>query len=1236
MLNTENIKKIKYGNTTRYTFGHAREIIDLPYLLEIQKDSYNRFIKEGIGEALEEFSPITDYSGKAEVYLLDYTLEPEPKITIAEAKRKSTSYSVALKVKVRLVIKETGEVIEQEVFLGDVPYMTNEATFIFNGIERVVVSQLVRSPSAYYSRTIDKTGKELYNCTLIPTRGSWLEMEQKEKDPNYIRVCLDKGGKIGLGVFLKCFGFTRDQILDIYGNNEIMRATLDKDAVETQHDALIELSKKTRPSEIPSAEATKQFIFSQFFSTQYYNLGKVGRFKVDKKLDLATRSLGLVAAEDIKTKKEVLVKAGETITKEVASTFARNGINEIVVMADGKPHKMVGNNRVRVSEIVKCNEAELGITEKVHYPTLMELIKDLKTREEKVEAIKEHAKDLVGTTLFMDDILGCVSYFLDLNAGIGEIDVVDHLCNRRIKGAGELLQDSFRSGMNKLVNAVKETLQSHDLTDITPSQVVNARPINRAFKDFLASHQLSQLMDEMNPLSSLAQKRRLSAVGPGGIKKDRATDEVRDIHHSHYGRICVVETPEGGNIGLINSLATYARVNEYGFIETPYRVVDKEKGIVTNEVVYLMADEDENCYIAQAIEPLNPDGSFVNNHIACRHLDTIVEVSKDMVDYVDVSPKQLISVPTACIPFLENDDTPRALMGSNMQRQAVPLITTETAMIGTGLEHKIALDNGAIIVAKNAGTVTSSDATHIEVTTDDGFVDKYDLIKFTKTNQESCNNQKPIVKTGQKVKKGETLADGYSTKNGELALGKNMLIAFMNWEGYNYEDAILLSERLVKEDVYTSINLKEAEVKCRSTKLGDEEITRDIPNLGEEALKDLDENGIIRIGAEVKPGDILVGKVTPKGETEPTPEERLLRAIFGEKARDVKDTSLRVSHGISGVVVDVQVFSRKNKDDLETGVNMMVRVTIAQKRKISVGDKMAGRHGNKGIVSRILPVEDMPFMANGQPIDIVLNPLGIPSRMNVGQVLEVHLGLVAKALGINIATPAFDGVKESDIRELLKENNFPENGKIQLYDGRTGEPFENPVTVGYMYYIKLEHMVNDKMHARSTGPYAYVTQQPLGGKAMFGGQRFGEMEVWALEAYGASKLLQEMLTVKSDDVEGRYNTYKAIVEGLPLPEPSVPEAFKVLIKELQGLCLDVRLLTDQNKEFKLSDLNADSTESFSEVTKPREEQKEIELEFDETNNENNENADLDTDEDLDSLFDESALFDDFGDDDDEE
>ena len=790
------------------------------------------------------------------------------------------------------------------------------------------------------------------------------------------------------------------------------------------------------------------------------------------------------------------------------------------------------------------------------------------------------------------------------------------------------MQDAFRSGMNKLSNAVKETLQSHDLNDISPSQVVNARPINRAFKDFLASHQLSQLMDEMNPLSSLAQKRRLSAVGPGGIKKDRATDEVRDIHYSHYGRICVIETPEGPNIGLINSLASFARINEYGFIETAYRVVDKQKGVVTNETVYLMADEDENCYIAEAKEPLNADGSFVNKRVVCRYKDTVLEVDSDMIDYMDVSPRQLISVPTSLIPFLENDDTARALMGANMQRQAVPLIRTEAPIVGTGMEHKIALDNCAIIVAKNNGIITYVDGNTIELTTDDGDVEKYELTKFVKTNQESCINQKPIVKKGQKVKKGETIADGYSTNGGELALGKNMLIAFMNWEGYNYEDAILLSERLVKEDVYTSITLKEEEVKCRTTKLGDEEFTRDIPNLGDDVLKNLDENGIIRIGAEVKPGDILVGKVTPKGETEPTPEERLLRAIFGEKARDVKDTSLRVPHGISGVVVDIQVFSRKNKDELETGVNQMVRVTIAQKRKISVGDKMAGRHGNKGIVSRILPVEDMPFMANGQPIDIVLNPLGIPSRMNVGQVLEVHLGLVAKALGIKIATPVFDGVKENDIRELLVENNFPENGKIQLYDGRTGEPFENPVTVGYMYYIKLEHMVNDKMHARSTGPYAYVTQQPLGGKAMFGGQRFGEMEVWALEAYGATKLLQEMMTVKSDDIEGRLATYKAIVEGQPLPEPGMPESFKVLIKELQGLGLDVQLLNEQGKEFALSDLSADTIETFAEVTKPKEDVKDIELDFDTELPETSLEEDLESDEDFDNIFDESALFDD--------
>ena len=1228
MLNTKNIKKVKYGNNVRYTFSKAKEVIEVPYLLEVQKNSYKKFIESGIGEVLKEFSPISDYSGKADIYFLDYQLEPRPKLSKEETKRKGGHYSVALKVKVRLVIRETGEAIEQEIFLGDVPFMTDEATFIFNGIERVIVSQIVRSPSVYYSYNIDKTGRKIYNCTLMPTRGSWLEIEQREKEPNYMRVALDKGGKIGLGVFLKCFGFTNEKLLDIFGNNEMMKATLEKDGIDTQAEALIELSKKTRPSEIPSVEATKQFIFSQFFSTQYYNLGKVGRFKIDKKLSLGNRLVGLTSADDITVKKEVLVKAGDVFTKETAWKVQNAGINEVWVLVDGKRHKMYGNNRVKLSEVIKCNEKELGIDALVYYPVLEELLKDNKTKDEKIEAIRSSVEDLIGSTLTIDDMLATVSYFLDLNVGVGSIDVIDHLANRRVRACGELLQEAFHSGMLKLSTAVKESLQAHDLVDITPSQVINARPINRAFRDFLANHQLSQLMDQMNPLSGLAQKRRLSAVGPGGIKKDRATDEVRDIHYSHYGRICVVETPEGSSIGLINALATYARINEYGFIEAPYRIIDKEKGIVTNDVVYLMADEDENCYIAQAVEPLNEDGSFVNDYIACRYQDTIVSVHKSKVDYMDVSPKQLVSVPASLITFLENGEGARALMGCNMQRQAVPLLRTEAPIVATGMECVVARDNGSIIVADENGVVTSVDARHITITHDDGTQEYHELTKFTRTNQESCINQKPIVALGQKVKKGECLIDGYSTSGGELALGRNMLIAYMNWEGYNYEDAILISERLVKEDIYTSICLKECEVECRTTKLGDEEFTRDIPNLGEDVLKDLDERGIIRLGAEVKPGDILVGKVTPKGETEPTPEERLLRVIFGEKARDVKDTSLRVPHGVEGVVVDIQVFSRKNKDELDTGVNMMVRVTIAEKRKISVGDKMSGRHGNKGIVSRILPVEDMPFMANGQPVDIVLNPLGIPSRMNIGQVLETHLGLVAKSLGIKIATPAFDGVKESDIQQLLIENNFPANGKIQLYDGRTGEPFENPVTVGYMYYIKLEHMVSDKMHARSTGPVTYVTQQPLGGKSMFGGQRLGEMEVWALEAYGASKLLQEMLTVKSDDVEGRYATYNSVVYGTPFPEPGVPQAFKVLLKELQGLGLDVKLRNQDNKVFELTELQADDVATFSEVTKPKQETQDIDIEFD--NLEQTENIE-NTDDEYDQIFDESALFDDIED-----
>ena len=1229
MLNNSEIKKIKYGNNIRYTFGKVKEVSQVPYLLEVQKNSYKKFIEEGIGEVLKEFSPISDYSGKADVYFLDYKLEEVPKFSKAETKRKSGHYTVPLRVNTRLVIKETGEIIESEVFLGDVPYMTDEGTFVFNGIERVVVSQIVRSPSVYYSKHIDKTGRDLFACSLIPKRGSWLEIEQRDKEPNQLKVTLDKGGKISLGIFLKCFGHTNEDILGFFGDNEMIKAMLEKDPYDNQHDALVEVSRRTRPSEIPSAEATKQFIFSQFFSPQYYNLGDVGRYKVDKKLSLTNRISGLIAAEDIKIKQKTLVKEGEIISKEQAYQIQNDGVNTVWVLVDGKKHKIYGNNRVKLSEVLKCNERELGIKHDVYYPVLKELLKQGKTKEEKLELVRENVDSLIGSTLTMDDMLATISYFLDLNVGLGSIDNIDHLSNRRVKGAGELLQDALRSGMNKLSNSVKETLQSHDLNDITPSQVVNARPINRAFRDFLASHQLSQLMDEMNPLSSLAQKRRLSAVGPGGIKKDRATDEVRDIHHSHYGRICVIETPEGGNIGLISSLASFAHVNEYGFIETPYRVINKEKKVVTNDIVYLMADEDEGCYIAQAIEPLDEKGGFVSERIICRHYDTVVEMPREKVDYMDVAPRQLVSVPTSLIPFLGNDDTARALMGANMQRQAVPLITTEAPIIGTGMEHQIALDNCAIMVARNSGVVKFVDANRIEIQADNGGIDVYELIKFFKTNQESCVNHKPIVKTGQKVKKGETIADGYATKGGELALGKNMLIAFMNWEGYNYEDAILISERLVKEDIYTSITLKEEEVKCRTTKLGDEEITRDIPNLGEEALKDLDEDGIIRIGAEVEPGDILVGKVTPKGETEPTPEERLLRAIFGEKTKDVKDTSLRVPHGINGVVVSIQKFSRKNKDELETGVNEMIKVTIAQKRKISVGDKMAGRHGNKGIVSRILPVEDMPFMANGQPIDIVLNPLGIPSRMNVGQVLEVHLGLVAKALGIKIATPAFDGATEKDISSLLEENNLPSNGKIQLYDGRTGELFENPVTVGYMYYIKLEHMVNDKMHARATGPYAYITQQPLGGKAMFGGQRFGEMEVWALEAYGASKLLQEMLTIKSDDTEGRLATYKAIVEGTQLPQPSVPESFKVMIRELQGLGLNVSLHNNQGNEFELIDLNRDNVDTFVEAVKARKQEiTDVELEFD---TEQTLEEDLEQSEDFDSIFDETALFDDLDD-----
>ncbi|NCB48109.1 MAG: DNA-directed RNA polymerase subunit beta [Clostridia bacterium] len=1236
-------KKTRYGKVERINFSKITEPIEMPYLIAIQKDAYKHFLESGIAEILEEFSPIVDYSGKAEIYFVGYTLDQTSKYSKMECKRKGITYSVALKARVRLVRKEDGEVVEQEVFLGDIPLMTDEGSFIFNGIERVVVSQIIRSPSAYFSKEQDKTGKWLFKGTIIPTRGTWLEVEQNAND--ILKVVVNRDSKVTLGVFLKCFGFTSNQIAEIFGNNPVVTNTLEKELQETQEEALIELSKKMRPSEVPSAEATYNFINSLFFTHQYYNLARVGRYKLNKKLSIATRITGETAFGDIKIDNKVVVKDGEIIGREIAKQIQNAGINDVWVRAktlkgefkmDGEKfisHKIVGNNRVDLSAIFPCNERELGILEKVFYPTLQKILKENKTKEARMEAIRENAKELMNFQLTMDDIIATFSYQLDLNDGVGEIDNIDHLANRRIATVGELIANAFRSGVNKLAGVIRETLQAQDLTTVSPSSIINARPINKALKDFLASSQLSQLMDQVNPVSELTQKRKISAVGPGGVKKERATAEVRDIHYSHYGRICAIETPEGQGIGLINSLATYSKVNEYGFLLSPLKVVDKVKGVVTNEVVYLMADEEENCCVAQAIEPTNEEGKFINERIVVRKKESVIEVGPNEVDYVDVSPKQLISAATALIPFLANDDTSRALMGSNMQRQAVPLIRTDAPIVASGMEHKIAVDSGAMVLCKKAGFVTYVSANEIRVKNDDGETDIYTLIKFAKTNQDTCENQKPNVIKNSRVEEGDVLADGFSTKNGELALGKNMTIAYMNWEGYNYEDAILISERLVREDLFTSITLKVEESKARSTKLGDEEITRDIPNLGDEVLKNLDENGIVRIGAEVRTGDILVGKVTPKGETELTPEERLLRAIFGEKAREVRDTSLRVQHGRGGIVVDVQVFTRKNKDELEPGVNMMVKVYVAQKRKLSVGDKMSGRHGNKGVVSRVLPLADLPYMADGTPVDVVLNPLGIPSRMNVGQVLEVLLGRIAKVLDWKVAVPAFDCIKENEIFKIMKDNDFEEDGKMVLYDGRTGEAFENRVTVGTMYMLKLDHMVDSKMHARSTGPYSLVTQQPLGGKAMFGGQRFGEMEVWALEAYGASHLLQEMITIKSDDVTGRNKTYEAIVKGYPIAEPGIPESFKVMIKEFQSLGLDIRILTEEKQEVSLSELASEDIETAPFTVKTKEPTQDIELNFDEKVaesliEENPENT-AETEDKLLEDFDEDSLFDDF-------
>ena len=1215
------VKKIKCGKNERYVFGNLDDKYPAPNLLSIQRETYQKFLDEGINEILNEFSPVVDYSGKAKLYFISSSLENSVKYSREECKRRGSSFTSALKVKAKFVV-EDAEPVEQEVFMGDIPLMTEEGSVIFNGIERVVVSQIVRSPSVYMTQ--DGTETSSIKAQIIPTRGMWLELEQGAND--IVKVVIDRSSKVTLGIFLKCFGYTNEEISKLFGNNRYIKNVLDKEPQTTQEEALIELSRKTRPTEIPSAESTRSYLNLFLFSDQYYNLARVGRYKFNKKLSIANRIVGQISADNIAIEDEVVVKAGEVFTREVARQIQDAGINEVWVDLNGNRHLIRGNNRVKLSKIFPCNEEELGILEEVYYPTLMQILKDNKTKEKRLKAIKENAKQLMITTLTIDDILASVSCYLDLLAGIGNIDNIDHLSNRRIQSVGDLFKNAFRSGVNKLCVGIKESLQGKDLNEVSPSQIINPRPINKALKDFVASSQLSQLMDQVNPLSSLTQKRKLSAVGPGGIKKERASAEVRDIHYTHFGRVCVIETPEGQSIGLITSLASYAKTNEYGFLETPYRKVDKETGIVSKESEYKMADVEDEFYIAQSIEPLTEDGKLLNERIICRYKNTVVEVPRKMVDYIDVSPRQFISPATALIPFLNNNETSRALMGANMQRQAVPLLKAEAPIIGTGMEAKIAYDCGAMTIAKKDGIVSYVSSSLIKIKTSSG-EDEYHLTKFTKTNQDTCVNQKPIVKHGEKVKAGDILADGYSTQNGELALGKNVLVGFMNWEGYNYEDAILVSERIAKEDVYTSITLKVEEIKSRTTKLGDEDITRDIPNLGEEALKNLDENGIIRIGAEVFPGDILVGKVTPKGETELTPEERLLRAIFGEKAREVRDTSLRVQHGRGGVVVDVQVFSRKNKDELEPGVNMMVKVYVAQRRKLSVGDKMAGRHGNKGVVSRILPEADMPYMANGQPLDLILNPLGIPSRMNVGQVLEVHLGLVAQSLGWKIATPVFNGAISDDIKRLLVANNFPEDGKIQLYDGRTGEPFHNAATVGYKYMLKLDHMVDSKMHARSIGPYSLVTQQPLGGKAMFGGQRFGEMEVWALEAYGASNVLQEILTVKSDDVVGRVKTYEAIVKGQPIAEPGIPESFKVLIKELQALGLDMKILTENEQEISIGEMTQDD---ISPLTKEVEEElKEISLDFDSTESKNEVEEEIEKET---SAFDASALLEDFGDD----
>ncbi len=1173
-----NIKPVKLGNNTRMSFAKINEVLEMPNLIEIQKNSYQWFLEKGLKEVFNDSTSITDYTGNLVLEFVDYRLDENPKYSVEECKVRDVTYAAPLRVRARLINKETGEIKESEVFMGDFPLMTESGTFVINGAERVIVSQLVRSPGVYYGMNYDSTGKKLFTSTVIPNRGAWLEYETDFSDIFYVRI--DKNRKMPVTVLLRALGLGSDaEILEFFGDDERMHATIEKDITKNTEEALLEVYRKLRPGEPLTVENSQQHLEGLFFDPRRYDLSRVGRYKYNKKLGLSNRLSGCTLSRPVVNPftGELMAEAGEVITRDRAMEMEDAGVTVAYVTVEthgdeNREVKIISNGMVDITKYVDFDVEELGIVERVSFAVLREILEQNDTEEALKEAIKSRAAELVPNHITVDDIFASVNYVNCLALDIGTIDDIDHLGNRRIRSVGELLQNQFRIGFSRMERVIRErmTLQAQDMDVITPQALINIRPVVAAIKEFFGSSPLSQFMDQTNPLAELTHKRRLSALGPGGLSRDRAGFEVRDVHYSHYGRMCPIETPEGPNIGLISYLATFAKINEYGFIEAPFRRVDKETGVVTDEVVYMPADVEDDFIVAQANEPLDENGRFARERVNARYRSEFLEIDRSRIDYMDVSPKMVVSVATAMIPFLENDDANRALMGSNMQRQAVPLLKTESPIVGTGMEYKAGVDSGVAVLAKEAGTVVSVSADRVMIRRDNGGdIDTYKLIKFMRSNQGTCNNQRPVVEHGQHVVKGEVIADGPSTSGGEISLGKNVLIGFMTWEGYNYEDAVLINEKVVRDDVFTSIHVEEYEIEARDTKLGPEEITRDIPNVGEDALKDLDERGIIHIGAEVRSGDILVGKVTPKGETELTAEERLLRAIFGEKAREVRDTSLRVPHGEYGIIVDVKVFTRENCDELSPGVNMIVRCYIAQKRKISVGDKMAGRHGNKGVVSRILPSEDMPFLPDGRPLDIVLNPLGVPSRMNIGQVLEVHLGYAAAALGYKMMTPVFDGAHEQDIQELLEEAGKRRDGKTELYDGRTGDKFDNPVTVGYMYFLKLHHLVDDKIHARSTGPYSLVTQQPLGGKAQFGGQRFGEMEVWALEAYGAAYTLQEILTVKSDDVVGRVKTYEAIVKGQNVPKSGVPESFKVLIKELQSLGLDIKVLNKDKEEIDL-------------------------------------------------------------------